>query len=169
MSQNAVRQDLLWAVILGVLVLILSLTWHWSLVQQGFKGKLLTRLQEMEEQEAARRLEGVMTLNLEQTYGLHQEGKALFVDARSPREFQELHIEGAVNLIAEQLAGKTLPAFLQDIAPDRLIVVYCGTVDCHASLKVAELLQGRGFTRVAVFMGGFRVWDEAGYPVDITP
>jgi rhodanese-related sulfurtransferase len=31
---------------------------------------------------------------------------------------------------------------------------------------VAEKLQAMGFTRVEAFLGGFRAWDEAGYPVD---
>ena len=46
------------------------------------------------------------------------------------------------------------------------MIVYCAHEDCHASLQVAELLQNHGFSQVAVFLGGFRAWDEAGYPVD---
>jgi rhodanese-related sulfurtransferase len=49
---------------------------------------------------------------------------------------------------------------------DREIVVYCGQVSCDLALKVAEKLQALGFTRVTAFIGGFRAWDEAGYPAD---
>jgi rhodanese-related sulfurtransferase len=45
-------------------------------------------------------------------------------------------------------------------------VVYCGQVSCDLALKVAEKLQALGFTRVMAYVGGFRAWDEAGYPAD---
>ena len=32
--------------------------------------------------------------------------------------------------------------------------------------QVAEKLQALGFTRVMAYIGGFRAWDEAGYPAD---
>ncbi len=53
-----------------------------------------------------------------------------------------------------------------DIAKDRQIVVYCAEAHCDIALKVAEKLQSLGFTRVSAFLGGFKAWDEAGYPVD---
>jgi len=59
--------------------------------------------------------------------------------------------------LAEKVAG---------LARDREIVVYCGQVSCDLALKVAEKLQSLEFTRVTAFMGGFRAWDEAGYPAD---
>ena len=59
--------------------------------------------------------------------------------------------------MAEQVAG---------LANDREIVVYCGQANCDLALKVAEKLQGLGFTRVTAYMGGFKAWDEAGYPAD---
>ena len=45
-------------------------------------------------------------------------------------------------------------------------MVYCGQVSCDAALQVAEKLQSLGYTRVSAFLGGFRAWDEAGYPVE---
>ena len=45
-------------------------------------------------------------------------------------------------------------------------LVYCGQVSCDLALQVAEKLQALGFTRVTAYIGGFRAWDEAGYPAD---
>lgn len=168
MLRTTLIHDLKWSFVLGALGLSLGMIWQWPLIQQGFQGNLSLQLKELERQEAARRLEGVRTYNLSQAYGLHQKGQALFVDARPPGEYRELHIENAVNVTAKQLEGATVPDLLKDIDPSRAIIVYCGHEDCHASLQVAELLQSRGFSRVAVFMGGFRAWDEAGYPVDVS-
>jgi rhodanese-related sulfurtransferase len=55
---------------------------------------------------------------------------------------------------------------LAGIPKDQEIVVYCSQASCDLSLEVAEKLQALGFTHVQAFMGGFRVWDEAGYPAD---
>ena len=106
------------------------------------------------------------TVNLAQAYALFQQGQALFIDARPAEEFAELHIPKALNIypghgwqagVAEKVAG---------FARDREIVVYCGQVSCDLALKVAEKLQALGFTRVTAYVGGFRAWDEAGYPAD---
>jgi 3-mercaptopyruvate sulfurtransferase SseA len=55
---------------------------------------------------------------------------------------------------------------LAGIAKDREIVVYCSQASCDLALEVAEKLQALGYTQVRAFMGGFRAWDEAGYPAD---
>ena len=111
------------------------------------------------------RLQGVKTLNLAQAYDIFQKGQALFVDARSPDEYAEMHIPGAVNLPLELLEKEGVKA-LTGAPAEREMVVYCGMLSCNAALKVAEKLESLGFKRLSVFLGGFRAWDEAGYPAD---
>ena len=111
------------------------------------------------------RFQGVLTVSLDQTHRLFQQGQAMFIDARPAEEYAELHIPGAINLPPEGL-GESTPTLLAGIAQDRQIVVYCGQVSCDAALKVAEKLQALGFTQVRVFLEGFNAWDQAGYPVD---
>jgi rhodanese-related sulfurtransferase len=166
--RTAFFHDLKWSVVLAIASLALAVIWQWTFIQQGLQGNLFSQLKELERQEAARRLEGIRTFNLQQVYTLHQQGQALFIDARPPEEYRQLHIEGAVNLTARQLEGTKIPDLVKESDTKRPIIVYCGNEDCHASLQVAELLQSRGFTHVAVFLGGFRAWDEAGYPVDVS-
>jgi rhodanese-related sulfurtransferase len=168
MVRTTVIDDLKWSLGLAVLGLVLGLIWHWPLIQQGLQGTLSAQIRELERQEAARRLQGILTFNLQQAQALHQKGGILFIDARPAAEYRELHIEGAVNLTADDLKNPSLPDRLKKVDPRQPIVVYCGNEDCHASLQVAEMLQSRGFTRVAVFLGGFRAWDEAGYAVDVS-
>lgn len=76
-----------------------------------------------------------------------------------------MHIPGALNLTPEMAARGDLKP-MGGVAKDRHLVVYCGPAGCDAALKVAEKLQSLGYTQVAAFLGGFRAWDEAGYPVD---
>jgi rhodanese-related sulfurtransferase len=168
MLRATLIHDLKWSLILAILGLTLGLIWQWPFVQQGWRGNLFSEIKKLERQEAARRLEGIRTFNLEQVHALHQKGEALFIDARPLAEYRELHIEGAVNLTAKHLESAQAPDQLKNVDLHRAIVVYCANEDCHASLQVAELLQNLGFTQVAVFMGGFRAWDESGYSVDVS-
>jgi rhodanese-related sulfurtransferase len=159
------RQDLAWAgFILGLAVLV-GLIQQWPLVSQSWRGELAARLEQVRSQRRQEQFQGVKTVNLAQAYALFQEGRALFIDSRPPEEYAELHVPQALNITpsmldaggAEKVAG---------LAKDREIVAYCGQVSCDLALQVAEKLQALGFTRVTAYMGGFRAWDEAGYPAD---
>jgi len=163
--RHVFRQDLLWAAFILGLAAAVGLAHHWPLVRVAFQGELKPHLEKLRDQRREAIFQGVKTANLEQAYALHQEGKTLFVDARAPEEFAELHIAGAVNLPPDSLKTGEGQA-LAGSAKDRPIVVYCGQVACDAALKVAEELQSQGYTRVVAFLGGFRAWDEAGYPAD---
>ena len=158
------RQDLAWAgFILGAAVLF-GLVQQWPLARQAWRGELSPLLSQVRDQRRAEQFQGVKTVNLVQAFALFQQG-ALFIDARPADEFAELHVPKSLNItpsiveagVAEKVAG---------LARDREIVVYCGQVSCDLALEVAEKLQSLGFTRVMAFMGGFRAWDEAGYPAD---
>ena len=165
---NILIHDLKWSLILSLLSLGLAIVWQWSFIEQTLQGNLFSKIKELEDQEVARRLQGIRTFNLEQVYALHQQGKTLFIDARPQGEYRELHIEGAINLTTDQFKNTDISELLKKFDPQRVMIVYCAHEDCHASLQVAELLQNHGFSQVAVFLGGFRAWDEAGYPVDVS-
>ena len=158
------RQDLAWAGFILGAGLLLGLMQHWELVHKSWQGELSPLLSQVRDQRRAEQFQGVKTVNLAQAYALFQQG-SLFIDARPADEFNELHVPKSLNItpdmveagVAEKVAG---------LARDREIVVYCGQVSCDLALKVAEKLQSLGFTRVTAFVGGFRAWDEAGYPAD---
>jgi len=161
------RRDCTWAFVLTLLGLILGLLVQWQLVLHGFQGTLDLQIAAVEKEEAARRLAALPTCSLEQALARHEEGRTLFIDAREPEEYRELHIQRALNLPASQVSARLVAAVLQGVSLAQPIIVYCGSVDCHASLRVAEFLKKQGYSQVAVYVGGFRAWDEAGYPVDI--
>jgi len=161
------RHDYFGAVILILLGFTVGLTVHWPVVRHAWQGTLALQIAAVEKEEAARRLAAIPTCTLEQALARHQEGRTLFLDAREPEEYRELHIRRALNLPASQVSSRLVAAVLQGVSRQQPIIVYCGSVDCHASLRVAEFLIKQGFSQVAVYVGGFRAWDEAGYPVDI--
>jgi rhodanese-related sulfurtransferase len=159
------RQDLAWSGFILGAALVFGLVQQWPLVSQSWRGELAERLSQVRDQRRQEQFQGVKTVNLAQAYALFQQGQGLFIDARPADEFNELHVPKSLNIppdivpagVAEKVAG---------LAKDKEIVVYCGQVSCDLALKVAEKLQALGFTRVTAYIGGFRAWDEAGYPAD---
>jgi len=161
---DSFREDLAWAAFLLVLALGFGLVEHWGLVKRSYQGELPGYLEKMQAQRRKLQFQGIKTINLNQAYQLFLGGQTLFIDARKYEEYAELHIAGAVNLPLEKFQDPVNPA--ASFAKDREIVVYCGEAHCDLSLKVAEKLEKQGFTRVKAFLGGFKAWDEAGYPAD---
>jgi rhodanese-related sulfurtransferase len=165
MNRELWRQDLAWAAFLFVLAVAFGLMEHWPLVRLSLQGELPGYLEKLKERQRQVQFQGVKTVSLSQAYAAWQQGRTLFIDSRNAQEFSELHIPGALHLPPEKLEASGLQA-LGEVAKDRQIVVYCGHAACDAALKVAEKLQSQGFSQVSAFLGGFRAWDEAGYPVD---
>ena len=76
----------------------------------------------------------------------------VILDVRTPGEYAEGHIEGAVNLPNEEIVDKEIPLLPEK---DQLILVYCrsGNRSRQASQKLADL----GYTNVKEF-GGINTW-----------
>jgi len=159
------RQDLAWAGFILGLAVLFGLAQQWGLVRQSWQGELAARLEQVRSQRRQKQFQGVETVNLAQAYALFQEGRALFIDSRPPEEYAELHIPKALNISPSMLSAGGAEK-VAGLDKDREIVVYCGQVSCDLALRVAEKLQALGFTQVMAYMGGFRAWDQAGYPAD---
>jgi rhodanese-related sulfurtransferase len=84
----------------------------------------------------------------------------LFVDVRTPEEYQAGHVPGAVNIPRDQL-----PSRLAELehARDRL-VVYCERGP-RAAAAIATLASA-GFTAVRHLAGDMAGWRAAGLPIE---
>ena len=164
MSKSLWRRDVFWAGYLIFLAALFGLLQHRPMVRLGWQGELPAQIAKLREVRRDVQFQGVKTINLIQARILWERG-ALFIDARKPEEFAELHIQGAFNLPPHLFTEKDVE-LLVGLPKDRQIVMYCGQEACDNALKGAEKLQSQGFTQVMAFLGGFRAWDEAGYPVD---
>ena len=83
---------------------------------------------------------------------MKDESGYLIVDVRTPEEFAEGHIPGAINVPNEEI-GTEMPDALPD--KDQLLLVYCrrGNRSKEASQKLADM----GYTNVYEF-GGIETW-----------
>lgn len=55
---------------------------------------------------------------------------------------------------------------LQDIPPDRELVIYCSCPNEVSAAKAAKLLMALGYRRVRPLLGGLDAWDSAGYAIE---
>jgi len=82
----------------------------------------------------------------------------LVVDVRTPREWQEKHIDGSVNVPLNHLLTR-----LGELPHDRRMVVLCA--GGYRSSIAASLLQRHLFDRLVELTGGMAAWDAAKVPV----
>lgn len=92
-------------------------------------------------------------------------GRALFVDARTRDNYDEGHIPGAVSLPVGQF-DEFIDTFLDQHDIQQPIVTYCSGRTCEDSHNLAQLLIDFGYSDVKVFIDGYPGWEAEGYPVE---
>lgn len=83
------------------------------------------------------------------------------LDVRSPGEWAEGHIPGAVHRFVPRLAEEGVEGLGLD--PERPLAIYCGSG--YRSSLAASLLERRGLADVRNVPGSWSAWTAAGYPV----
>ena len=111
---------------------------------------------------------GEPVVSLEEARALFLTNGAVFIDARPAEVYRSGHINGALNLPAESLE-ESLPAIMEQVPPDSLIITYCDGESCSLSKEVALELSARGYSNVEVLVNGLSVWQDAGLPTETTP
>ncbi len=107
---------------------------------------------------------GIQMMTLDEVQYYLDQGNTFLVDARSPEEYSLGHIEGALNLSAEDFEGhwKVLKPTLKKAD---MVITYCSGGSCGTSEEVALLLQKKGLKGVAVFVDGLPGWMKAKLPI----
>jgi rhodanese-related sulfurtransferase len=96
-----------------------------------------------------------------------QDGRIVFVDARSEEDYQDGHIPGAYELDPYH-PEKKLGAVLTVCQAADKVVVYCTGGDCEDSDTAALLLRDGGVpgAKLFVYGGGITEWEAAHLPVE---
>jgi rhodanese-related sulfurtransferase len=88
------------------------------------------------------------------------------IDARTPKEYQEVHITGAINIPEPELAkNHSLLTFPKEAK----LVFYCNGVKCGKSKKSALVAIEAGYQTVYVHGEGMPVWKEKGFEIYAGP
>jgi hydroxyacylglutathione hydrolase len=103
-------------------------------------------------QELVDRIERVTAATLREQ--LHGADPPLLIDVRTPREFDDEHIEGAVNVPLPRLRDSA-----QELPGERELVVHCASG--YRSAIAASVLRHAGRDRVSDLVGGLPAWQAA--------
>lgn len=165
------RRILLEAFILCVFACAVGLSLHFKLVFNAFSGRAVSGSAVIETMAQI-----VKTSNpndtktfpvpvvLEELDELLADG-ALLVDSRSPENYRQGHLAGAVSLPLSLLDDQ-LNEFKQQVPREKTLVTYCSGYGCMDSFELGTRLLKEGFEDVLVYEGGFPEWRDAGRPVE---
>lgn len=103
-------------------------------------------------------------ITLDEAHDLYLKNRVVFVDARDPLSFEEGHISGAVNIYPDEAALLAAKLKLM-VSPVSMVITYCDGPQCPLSKETARILQSQGLPAVKVFVNGWSLWLNAGYPV----
>ena len=95
--------------------------------------------------------------------------KALFFDARKPEDYNVGHVKGAISVPYEEFHKKPKQEkieMLKGYNKSGIIVCYCIGGDCEMSIDLAYDIAKLGFTSMNIYLGGYKEWENAGYPVE---
>jgi rhodanese-related sulfurtransferase len=105
-----------------------------------------------------------LAIPLEDAATLFTENAAVFLDARTPAEYDQGHIQGAVNLPWHDV-DNYFETVIMTLDPEATFITYCDGEACLLSHDLAMLLKDLGFTRVKVLINGWTLWKENGLPI----
>lgn len=139
---------------------LFGLTLNHQLVMDAFTGQLVAQ-RPLEEASPSALLP--VPVLIDEVRQVLAEG-AMLIDARSPELYLDGHIAGAVSLPLVAI-DTVMPAFLDQVPQDRVIITYCSGFGCPDSFDLGLMLLENGYRDVRVFEGGYPEWRDAGLPV----
>jgi rhodanese-related sulfurtransferase len=108
---------------------------------------------------------GIAEISISDALQKLKQGSTLFLDARSPEDFQASHIPSAINL-PESEKDAWLDKFMSETDPNTALLVYCSDIHCHLAKDLAETLQFSGFERIYLMKDGLAEWRKQGLPTE---
>ena len=99
------------------------------------------------------------------------DGGAVLIDVRDPDRYEAGHLAGAVNVPSGESARDAHDAAYADAiekagaGPEDRVILVCG--EGNRSARAADALQNEhNFKHVASIIGGSKLWNELGYPIE---
>lgn len=107
-----------------------------------------------------------LAIALEDAAALFADNAVVFLDARTPAEYDQGHIQGAVNLPWHEV-DTYFETVILTLDPEAMFITYCDGEACPLSHDLALFLKDLGFPRVKVLVNGWSLWKEHRLPVNI--
>lgn len=92
----------------------------------------------------------------------------LFVDTRTPAEFQAGHLPGAVRLELTSLHEMLTPELREKLSQAQAVILYGSSAEADIEQLLAQALRRElpSLPVPYVLTGGFPLWQAAGFPVE---
>lgn len=84
--------------------------------------------------------------------------KVLVIDVRTPQEFAQGHVKGAVNWPLQEIER-----WWNRVPKDRLVYIHCNTQ--HRSAVAVRYLMSKSYQNLNLVTGGIQAWIARGYPI----
>lgn len=103
----------------------------------------------------------IKEVTVDEARDILKKGSAVFLDVREPQEHEDGVVRGAL-----RIPRGVLELQIERVIPDRAqeIVVYCA--GGARSALAAKSLTDMGYGNVKSMVGGFTVWEAAGYDIE---
>ena len=89
---------------------------------------------------------------------IQNEPEMVILDVRTPSEYEDAHIEGAINIPVEEIVDR-----LNELSADDVILVYCRTG--NRSGTAVGIMEENGFSKIYHMHEGISTWISEGLPV----
>jgi rhodanese-related sulfurtransferase len=97
---------------------------------------------------------------------LSREQTLVLIDSRSPQEYQEAHIKGAISIPHDKLR-ENMALLPKDKSIQ--IVIYCNGIKCGKSRRLAVQIEPLGYGNITIYSEGIPVWEERAFPIVAGP
>jgi rhodanese-related sulfurtransferase len=88
--------------------------------------------------------------------------KVVLIDSRTPEEYQQAHIPGAIIIPADQMKMDAAKLPRDKATP---LIFYCRGLGCTLSRMAASSAVEMGYTSIMIYQPGMPDWLLKGYPV----
>ncbi len=152
------------ACLLGVII-------NYPFIAKSLGGELLSEIQRKQLADLKAKAEqlspDIRFVDLVSAKKLFDERQAVFLDARSPDEYAEGTIRGAVGISIMSVITKKVD--IEEVIPDKneVIVTFCSGGECDLAVEMAKELVDRHYANVYVLAEGYPGWFEADFPIAI--
>jgi rhodanese-related sulfurtransferase len=107
---------------------------------------------------------GIRLIRLEEAESRWHDPGTVFLDVRTPTDYEFGHIQGALSLHEPDFEQR-FPQLRERLRGASAIVVYCNSPDCGLSVWAAIRLRNEGLHQTMIFPGGWNAWVNRGLPV----
>jgi rhodanese-related sulfurtransferase len=103
----------------------------------------------------------VKQIDTQQFNKMRSEKDTVVLDVRTPQEFNQGHVPGAVNL---DINDPQFPQKVEKLDKSKTYLVHCARG--VRSARAARLMSPMGFTSLFDYHGGFEAWKQSGKPIE---